>query len=286
MIWQLRDRILTPGCPPLVMGIVNVTPDSFSDGGRFFDEQAAVTHALDMVKAGADLLDIGGESTRPGATPVPLDEELRRVIPVVKRLVKECIVPLSIDTSKAEVARQALEAGAHVINDVTALTGDPDMAAVVRTFNAGVVLMHMKGTPQTMQIDPHYDDVVCEVGEYLEARLHAVEKVGIDAARVALDPGIGFGQTYEHSIRMVARLGDLRRLGRPICLGVSRKGFLGKITGRQRSERMAASLAVACYALAEQSAQILRVHDVAETRDAVAVCQTLIAARGLAADHR
>jgi dihydropteroate synthase len=275
MIWQLRDRILTPGRPPLVMGIVNVTPDSFSDGGRFLDEQSAVTHALELVKAGADLLDIGGESTRPGATPVPLDEELRRVIPVVRRLANECAVPLSIDTYKAEVARQALEAGAHIINDVTALTGDADIPGVVRSFNAGVVLMHMKGTPQTMQIDPRYDDVVREVGEYLEARLHAVEKVGIDAARVALDPGIGFGQTYEHSIRMVARLGDLRRLGRPICLGVSRKGFLGKITGRQRSERMAASLAVACYALAQQSAQILRVHDVAETRDAVAVVQAL-----------
>jgi dihydropteroate synthase len=149
------------------------------------------------------------------------------------------------------------------------------MPAVVRAFNAGVVLMHMKGTPQTMQIDPHYDDVVREVGEYLEARLHAVDKVGIDAARVALDPGIGFGQTHEHGIRMVARLGDLRRLGRPICLGVSRKGFLGKITGRQRSERMAASLAVVCHALAQQSAQILRVHDVAETRDAVAVFEAL-----------
>ena len=273
--WQLRDRTLTPGNPPLVMGIVNVTPDSFSDGGRFLDTDAAVAHALRLVEQGADLLDIGGESSRPGSHPISLEEELARVIPVIRRLAGQTSVPLSVDTCKAEVARQALEAGAHILNDITALQGDADMPAVARTFRAGVILMHMRGTPATMQVRPHYDDVVAEVAGFLEARLQACRDLGIAGAQVVLDPGIGFGKTTSHNLHLLAHLGDLRRLGRPVCLGVSRKGFLGQVLARPLEQRLAGSLAAACYALAHGTAHILRVHDVAETRDAVALLQAL-----------
>jgi dihydropteroate synthase len=273
--WRLRDRTLTPGTPPLVMGIVNVTPDSFSDGGRFLDTDAAVAQALRLVEQGADLLDIGGESSRPGAQPISVEEELARVVPVIRRLAGQTSVPLSVDTCKAEVARRALEAGAHVINDITALQGDADMPAVARTFQAGVILMHMRGTPATMQVHPHYDDVVAEVTAFLEARLQACIDLGIAGPQVVLDPGIGFGKTTGHNLQLLARLGELQRLGRPVCLGVSRKGFLGQVLGRSLEERLAGSLAAACFALAHQTAQILRVHDVAQTRDAVALFQAL-----------
>jgi dihydropteroate synthase len=275
MIWQLRDRTLTPGSPPLLLGIVNVTPDSFSDGGQFLDTDAAVAHALRLVEQGADLLDIGGESTRPGAQPVGLDEELARVLPVVRRLAALTPTPLSVDTYKAEVARQALEAGAHIINDVTALRGDPAMAEVVRSYGAGVILMHMQGTPATMQAAPHYDDVAAEVADFLEARLQACIDLGIAASQVVLDPGIGFGKTREHNLRLLARLEVLQRLGRPVCLGVSRKGFLGKLLNRPLHQRLASSLAAACYALVRGSAQIVRVHDVAETHDAIVVLENI-----------
>src|SRR5262245_26141221 len=271
MIWQLRDRAFDLRARALVMGIVNVTPDSFSDGGRFFDTNRAVAHGLQLVREGADLLDVGGESSRPGATPVPADEELARVLPVVEGLVKQTAVPLSIDTTKAVVADRALAAGAQVINDITAMQGDADMAEVVRRHGAGVVLMHMRGTPQTMQDNPTYADVVAEVAAFLQARLQAAEDLGIAGTRVVLDPGVGFGKTHEHNLRLIAQLREFGRLGRPVCLGVSRKGFLGQITGRARSERLASSLAVACHALAAQSAQILRVHDVAATRDAARI---------------
>jgi dihydropteroate synthase len=276
--WHLRDRVLTPGSPPLVMGIVNVTPDSFSDGGRFAAAEAAVAHALELVRQGADLLDVGGESSRPGAHPVAVDEELARVLPVVRALARAADVPLSVDTTKAVVARRCLEAGAHVVNDVTALRGDPDMAAVVREFGAGVILMHMQGTPATMQAAPAYGDVVAEVGNFLEARLQAAVEEGIRAEQVVLDPGIGFGKTAEHNLRLLARLEGLRRGGRPVCLGVSNKGFLGAVTGRPLGERLAGSLALACFALARGGAQVLRVHDVAPTRDAVLLWQAVAGA--------
>lgn len=275
LIWQLRDRTLTPGSPPLVLGIVNVTPDSFSDGGHFLDTDAAVAHALRLVERGADLLDIGGESTRPGSQSVSLDEEFARVLPVVRRLAVLTPTPLSVDTSKAEVARQALEAGAHIINDITALQGDPAMAGVVRSHRAGVILMHMQGSPATMQINPHYENVVAEVADFLEARLQACIDLGIAASQVVLDPGIGFGKKREHNLQLLANLGVLQRLGRPVCLGVSRKGFLGKMLNRSVEQRLASSLASACYTLVRGSAQILRVHDVAETRDAVVVLNAL-----------
>jgi dihydropteroate synthase len=253
------------------MGIVNVTPDSFSDGGQFADADAAVAYGMELVRQGAVLLDIGGESTRPGAIPVSLEEELRRVVPVVRQLAERTPVLLSVDTYKSEVARQALGAGAHVINDVTALQGDPDMAEVVRSFDAGVILMHMQGTPQTMQLHPTYEDVVAEVSDFLEARLRAAADLGIAEERVVLDPGIGFGKTREHNIQLLAQLNKLQRLGRPVCLGVSRKGFLGRLLDRAVEERLPGSLAAVCHALAHHAAQIVRVHDVAPTRDAVTV---------------
>ncbi len=274
-VWQLRGRVLDLGARPLVMGIVNVTPDSFSDGGQHASTESAVAHGLELIRQGADLLDVGGESTRPGSMPVTLEEELRRVVPVIRELASRCAVPLSVDTSKAEVARQALEAGAHIVNDVTALLGDADMAEIVKSFRAGVVLMHMQGTPQTMQQNPTYQDVVREVLDFLESRLQAIAVVGIAATQVVLDPGIGFGKTHEHNLRLIARLEELQRLNRPVCLGVSRKGFLSKIARRPPEQRVAGSLAVACFALARRSAQILRVHDVSETRDAVELFQAL-----------
>lgn len=260
---------------PLVMGIVNVTPDSFSDGGRYATCEAAVAHGLALAAQGADILDIGGESTRPGSLPVPLEEELSRVVPVVEALARQVTVPISIDTSKAEVARRCLAAGARIVNDVTALRGDPEMAAVVREAAAGVILMHMQGTPATMQLNPQYDDVVGEILLFLEKRLQFCDQAGIARRYVAVDPGIGFGKTAEHNRTILRRLGEFQRLGRPVCLGISRKGFLGHWLKRPIERRLAGSLAAACFAMSQQAVQILRVHDVEETRDAVTVYQAL-----------
>jgi dihydropteroate synthase len=254
------------------MGIVNVTPDSFSDGGRFVEPSAAVAHGLRLVEEGADLLDVGGESTRPGSQPVPVDEERRRVVPVIEELARRTDVPISVDTSKAEVARQALAAGAAIVNDVTALHGDPAMPAVVREAGAGAILMHMRGTPATMQIAPQYPEgVVAALDHFFESRLHELPGLGIAAEQVVLDPGIGFGKTKEHNWESIAHLDQLQRFGRPVCLGVSRKSFLDRPLG----ERLAGALAIACFALARGTAQVLRVHDVAATYDAVRVFQRL-----------
>ncbi|MEO2091167.1 MAG: dihydropteroate synthase [Gemmataceae bacterium] len=273
--WRCRSLILDVAARPLVMGIVNVTPDSFSDGGKFFDPTAAVEHALKLVADGADILDVGGESTRPGATPVPLDEELRRVVPVVAELAKRTAVPISVDTMKAEVARQCLAAGAHIINDVTGLRGDPDMVRVAAESGAGVVVMHMKGNPQTMHLDPNYTDVVAEVGAFFDERIAALTAAGVPRDAICLDPGIGFGKKLDHTLTQLANLGAYTRFGLPVCLGVSRKGFLGQITGRERPERMPASLAVACFAVAQGAVHVLRVHDVAPTRDAVKMWEAM-----------
>ncbi len=277
-VWRCRERVLECGrpSPALVMGIVNVTPDSFSDAGQFASIERAVAHGLELVQQGADLLDLGGESSRPGSQPVPLEEELNRVVPVVRELARLTPVTISVDTTKAEVARQALDAGAHIINDITALLGDPDMAAVVRSYQAGVVLMHMQGTPATMQLNPVYENVVREVVDFLEARLQALSELGIAEDRVVLDPGIGFGKTTLHNLELLRRLEELQRLGRPVCLGVSRKGFLGRRLNRPVERRLAGSLAAACFALSRGAAQVLRVHDVAETRDAVEVYRALL----------
>ncbi len=272
--WHVRDRRMTLD-RPLVMGILNVTPDSFSDGGQFFDPAAAVAHGRQMIEQGADIIDIGGESTRPGSVPVLPDEELRRVVPVVRELARHESILLSIDTSKSAVARACLEAGAHIVNDVTALTGDSAMPEVVREFQAGVILMHMQGTPQTMQINPHYDDVVREVYDYLRDRVDTLTGGGIIREQIAIDPGIGFGKKDVHNLALLAQLPRFLDLGRPICLGVSRKGLIGKLTGRPVHERAVGSVAVACFAMTRGAAQILRVHDVPPTVDAVKVISAL-----------
>ena len=253
------------------MGILNVTPDSFSDGGNFIAVDTAVAHGVKLVQQGADILDVGGESTRPGATPVSLEEELQRVVPVVKELAGRVSAPISVDTYKAEVARQSLAVGARIINDVSGLTSDAEMAAVARTFRAGVVLMHMQGTPATMQLDPRYDDVVADISRFFEKRLQALAAEGIDSQQVALDPGIGFGKTREHNLALLARLQEFRRFGRPVCLGVSRKGFLGRLLDRSVEGRLAASLAAVCHAATKNAVQVVRVHDVQETCDALTV---------------
>jgi dihydropteroate synthase len=275
--WHLRDRVFRIERRALVMGILNVTPDSFSDGGQFDDVARAIAHGLEMVRDGADLLDVGGESTRPGSLPVAAEEQIRRVLPVVRELRQQTDVPISVDTSSAAVARACLEAGADLLNDVTALRGDAETAAVVREFGAGVVLMHMRGTPATMQDNPVYQDVIAEVLGFLQERLQFTGDAGIAANRVVLDPGIGFGKTKTHNLELLARLGELQRLGRPVLLGVSRKGFLGgALGGRPPAERVAASLAAACHGLAHQAAHILRVHDVRATRDAAEVLAAIL----------
>jgi dihydropteroate synthase len=252
------------------MGVLNVTPDSFSDGGRFLEAGAAVSHGEAIAAEGADLIDVGGESTRPGAEPVPEQEELRRVLPVLERLRERSEVPLSIDTWKASVARAAVAAGAVFVNDVTALRGDPAMAEVVADAGADVCLVHMKGEPRTMQEDPRYGDVVSEVREFLEQRLAFAIEAGIRADRIWLDPGIGFGKTLQHNLELTRRLREIAAIGRPVVFGASRKRFVGALTGRPEDGRLAGSLAAAVLAF-ERGASMLRVHDVAATRDALLV---------------
>jgi dihydropteroate synthase len=279
LTWLLPDRRLTIGSRPLVLGIVNITPDSFSDGGSFFRAETAVAHGLELARQGADLLDIGGESTRPGSQPISVEEELRRVVPVIAALAAQCAVPLSVDTSKAEVARQCLDAGARIINDVTALRGDPDMTEVVRARGAGLILMHMQGTPATMQQAPRYNDIGTDIRLFFEERLHHLAASGIAPEQVVLDPGIGFGKALTHNLEILARLEEFQSLSRPVCLGVSRKGFLGSVL-RERpvGQRLAGSLAAVCGAVCRGAAQILRVHDVQETCDAVTLLEAIRAA--------
>ncbi len=262
---------------PKLMGIVNVTPDSFSDGGQFDSVSAAVEHALRLAEEGADILDIGGESTRPGAAAVPLDEELRRVVPVVRELARRTRVPISIDTSKAEVARQCLEAGATIVNDISGLTFDMDMPRVCRESSCGVIVMHIQGTLQTMQVEPRYDNVVAEVCQHFSRRLDDLEAAGITRERIVLDPGIGFGKTAEHNLQLLSHIADFHALGRPVLIGHSRKRFLKKVLGREIEERDAGTLGVS-LALAAQGADILRVHDVRATRDALLAWQTVLSA--------
>jgi len=254
----------------LVMGIVNVTPDSFSDGGRFHRPDAAVEHALALVEQGADLIDIGGESTRPGAEAVVLDEELERVIPVIQALSRATETPISIDTSKAEVMFAAAAAGASMINDVNALRGDGALEAAAG-LTLPVCLMHMQGQPRTMQAAPRYADVVHDVSEFLRSRIAACLNAGIDEERLIIDPGYGFGKTLEHNLTLLRRQNELLSIGPPLLIGISRKSMLGALTGRDSAaDRLSASLAAAVIA-AERGARILRVHDVAETVDALRI---------------
>jgi dihydropteroate synthase len=259
---------------PSVMGIVNVTPDSFSDGGVNLDPETAAQSARRQVAEGAAIVDVGGESTRPGADNVGVQEELRRIVPVLEALAGE--VPVSIDTAKAQVARRALALGAELVNDVTALRGDPELAGVVADAGAYVCLMHMQGEPRTMQADPRYDDVVADVKAFLEERLAAATAAGIDEAKVCLDPGIGFGKTVEHNFELVRRLGELTALGRPVVIGFSRKSSLGRILGdpHARTGPLSASLAVAVAAY-ERGATIIRAHDVREHVEALAAARAV-----------
>jgi dihydropteroate synthase len=259
---------------PSVMGIVNVTPDSFSDGGLNLDPDAAAATARRMIDEGAAIVDVGGESTRPGSEGVSTDEELRRVVPVLERL--EGDVPVSIDTAKAEVARRALALGAKFVNDITALRGDPELAGVVADTGAYLCLMHMRGEPRTMQVDPSYEDVASEVASFLEERLRFAVSAGIDERRICLDPGIGFGKTVEQNFELVARLDVLLSLGRPVLIGLSRKSSLGRVLGDPTAKTgpLAASLAAAVAAY-ERGATILRVHDVREHVEALAVARAI-----------
>jgi dihydropteroate synthase len=278
--WKLRTRTLQFGRRPLLMGIVNVTPDSFSDGGQFLDRHAAVAHALRLAADGADILDIGGESTRPYSSTVNEAEELARVVPVISQIrqhLPEAI--LSIDTSKAAVAKAALEMGAEIINDVTGLTGDPAMIDVATASGAGICAMHMQGTPQTMQDNPFYDDVVEDIYMFLCQRRDALLAAGIERERICLDPGIGFGKTHQHNLTLMAHCDRFHELGCPLLVGHSRKGFIGKVlelakprpvvaVPTEQADRTAGTIGGA-LALARQGVQLLRVHDVRAVREAI-----------------
>ncbi len=263
--------------PFRVMGIVNVTPDSFSDGGRFLATTDAVAHGRRLLDEGADLLDVGGESTRPGAEPVAPDDELARVVPVVRALAQGG-ARVSIDTSKLEVAEAAVRAGARYVNDVTAFRAEPDLAGFVADAKVDCCLMHMRGEPRTMQDDPRYDDVVDDVRAHLEERMAFAVAEGVKEERIELDPGIGFGKTVEHNLELLRRLDELTTLGRPIVVGTSRKGFLGRLTGREPDERVPGTIATNVLAL-ERGASVFRVHDVAAVRDALTVAAATLQPR-------
>jgi dihydropteroate synthase len=279
----LIDRHEAPRAPlvglpldrPRIMGIVNVTPDSFSDGGRTASTDTAIAHALKLAADGADILDIGGESTRPGAQDITVDEELRRVMPVIEGLAGRTTALISIDTRKAEVMRRALAAGAQIINDVAALTYEPACMEVAAASNAPIVLMHAQGDPRTMQTAPRYDECLLDVYDWLAERIDACTAAGIDRARLIVDPGIGFGKTLDHNLELLAGLSVFHGLGVPVLLGASRKGFIGALTGvKVAADRVAGSIAAALHG-AGQGVQILRVHDVAETRQALSVWEAM-----------
>lgn len=268
-------------CHTVIMGIVNVTPDSFYDGGKRFDSARAVADACEMVDAGAEILDVGGESTRPGAQPVSFDEELRRVLPVIRELRKNLNVPISIDTYKEAVARAALDAGADIVNDISALQFDPAMAALVAAEGVPLILMHMQGVPRTMQREPHYRDVVQEVRDFLADRVGSANQAGIDKERLIVDPGIGFGKTLAHNLALLKNLKSLKTLGQPLLVGVSRKAFIGKLLNTASpEERLEGSLAAA-VAAALSGANIMRVHDVRETVRALRVADAIRLGRSL-----
>ncbi len=266
-IWQLRTQTLRRGDLPVLMGIVNVTPDSFSDGGRFLDHRAAVDHAGELIEQGADIIDIGGESTRPYAEPVSAAEEIDRVLPVIEQLAAADRVPVSIDTRKVEVARAALAAGAEILNDVEGLR-DERMRELAAEFQPGLCVMHMRGTPETMQDDPCYADVVEEVREYLAMRRRELIELGIPASRICIDPGIGFGKTTAHNVELLCHVDRFLEMGSPVLIGHSRKGFLGKLIGDLQAERLAATIGVSVI-MALRGVTVLRIHDVGAVRRAL-----------------
>jgi len=276
----LGGRTLRWGERTYLMGVVNVTPDSFSDGGQHLERDAAVRHALALAEAGADLLDIGGESTRPGAAEIPVQVELDRVLPVIEAVRAASDVPLSIDTRKAEVARAALRAGAVLVNDVSGLGHDPALAAVVAGAGAALALMHVQGTPETMQVDPRYDDVVAEVLEFLAGGIDRAVAAGVARERIWIDPGIGFGKTLGHNLFLLRHLAELRVLGAPVLVGTSRKRFIGALAGgRPPDERLPGTLASIAAAAVLHGADVVRVHDVGEAKDALAVADAIARAR-------
>ena len=274
MRWIVRDFVFEFPRPMVVMGVVNTTPDSFSDGGHFLDTDMATDHGLRLADEGAEIIDIGGESTRPGSEPVSATEELRRVVPVIERLAKRCGVVISIDTQKPAVARAALDAGASIVNDIAANRESPEMWQIVAEAKAGYICMHMQGTPQTMQAEPHYDDVLREVGDFFSERLARLAEQGVSGEQVALDPGIGFGKELKHNIKLLSGIHELIMSGRPLLIGASRKSFIGKLLGTPSNERLPASLACAVFA-ATKGAHVVRVHDVAETVQAVRMTEAL-----------
>jgi dihydropteroate synthase len=276
---DIRGRRYSLGPAAWLMGIVNVTPDSFSDGGVFFDTDRAVDHALSLACQGADVLDIGGESTRPGSLPIPEEEEIRRVLPVIRKLRPKTGALLSVDTTKSGVARAALDAGADVVNDTSALRADPAMAGVVARSGAAVVLMHMQGTPRTMQEAPRYGDLLGEIRAFLAARMREAGEAGIAAERIVLDPGIGFGKTSAHNLEVLNRLDAFEDLGRPLCVGVSRKAFIGLVLGLPPGERLEGTIAAAVLGLS-RGARILRVHDIGPVARAVRMAEAILAAPG------
>lgn len=274
MQWRARDQLWTFPRPALVMGVLNVTPDSFSDGGTFLNAKAAIAHGLQLVAEGAEIIDVGGESTRPGASPVDEKEEYRRVIPVIEGLAGR--IPISVDTMKPAIARAALKAGALIVNDVAANRADLEMWEVVAEAKAGYVLMHMQGTPQTMQDSPHYENVVEEVNEFFDERLKRLNAFGVASDQVILDVGIGFGKTTEHNLQLLASLNTFTKWKRPIVLGASRKGFIGRITGaEQPADRLPGSLACACWGVAA-GASIIRAHDVVATRQSIRMTEGIL----------
>ena len=271
-VWRLRTRRLVFD-RPLVMGILNATPDSFSDGGRFLDVDRAVEHAHQMVEQGADIIDVGGESTRPGADPVAAAEEERRVVPIVQQIAEHAIV--SVDTNKVDVAKAALDAGAEIVNDVTGL-GDPAMRGLVAATGAGAVIMHMQGEPRTMQVDPRYEDVERDVAAFLEQRCSEAIESGCSPESLVLDPGIGFGKTLEHNLILCNRIARLANLGRPVLIGTSRKRFLGALTGHDRPDKRDVATAISTALAVERGAAVVRVHDVPTTREALSVALAIV----------
>ncbi|MFC1570349.1 dihydropteroate synthase [Candidatus Omnitrophota bacterium] len=261
-----------------IMGILNTTPDSFSDGGLYTDPERAADRAREMVSQGADIIDIGGESSRPGSERISVDEEIERVIPVIRTIAKDTGVPISIDTYKAQVARRALEEGASIVNDITALRGDADMASTVAEFDAAVVLMHMKGEPGTMQDDPSYDDVIEEIKSYLFDSIEIAEACGIDPNKIIVDPGIGFGKTLEHNLKILHELASFKSLEKPILVGSSRKAFIGSLTGKETEERVFGTAATLTAAIMN-GANIVRVHDIGQMKDVVSVSDAILEAQ-------
>lgn len=259
-----------------IMGVLNVTPDSFSDGGRFLDKKNAIQHVIGMARDGADIIDVGGESTRPGAKDISVEEELNRVIPVIEAISNKINIPISIDTRKSRVAEESLKAGASIVNDVSGLKYDPDMAPIVAKYNAGLIVMHAKGTPQDMQINPVYKNLIKEIVESLKESLGMAKRAGVSKEKIVIDPGVGFGKTVEHNLEILSRLDEFKALSQPICVGTSRKSFIGKVLGLPNVENRLSGTIATCVIAIMKGANILRVHDVKEVVEAARITDSIL----------